>query len=304
MQALFIDDGLPVPLTKWEFHQHSHFAYDPQTDPEMFALATKLGGVSFNPAAVKAGDIIFLRGRNAPEFFSTIAPKINEPYIIMAHGEYKDGFKDTYVPYLDDPNLIAWFGTHAGKIPHPKLHPIPLGVRVAQDDYLKTRLKLTELLAQLRRKEKSGLLYANFDTSSHPERLKVLQNCLNSPFCSLARSLPFVDYLKEMAGYKFTLSPQGFGVDCYRTWEALYVGSIPIVKHSHLDSLYENLPILLIDDWDEISEILLLEKYKELAAQKYSFKKLRIEHWLDVISQVRENYLLHYNKGSTHADQP
>lgn len=43
-----------------------------------------------------------------------------------------------------------------------------------------------------------------------------------APYASLLRSSPFV------------LSPRGRGVDCYRHWEALLVGSVPVVQPSHM----------------------------------------------------------------------
>ena len=40
--------------------------------------------------------------------------------------------------------------------------------------------------------------------------------------------------------YKFILSPSGAGPDCHRTWEALYMGCIPIVISSSIKELYED----------------------------------------------------------------
>jgi hypothetical protein len=44
--------------------------------------------------------------------------------------------------------------------------------------------------------------------------------------------------------YPFWLSPRGGGLDCHRTWEALYLDIIPIVWNNSLNVLYENLPVL------------------------------------------------------------
>ena len=84
-----------------------------------------------------------------------------------------------------------------------------------------------------------------------------------------------------MAHYKFALSPRGWGPDCYRTWEALLVGTIPIVRRcqfdmylvrsddvvdsgmkctitspagGELDKLYQDLPVLIIDNWEELTD--------------------------------------------------
>ena len=46
-----------------------------------------------NMTKVKPGDIIFLRARKVEQFFKELAPFITSPYIIVAHGEYADGFK-------------------------------------------------------------------------------------------------------------------------------------------------------------------------------------------------------------------
>ena len=124
-------------------------------------------------------------------------------------------------------------------------------------------------------------------------------------FCSIqSKRLPFDDYLKEMAEYKFALSPRGWGPDCYRTWEALLVGTIPIVKRnqhdlilsmrgphgSQLDRLYENLPILVIDDWKEITQEFLEEQYKIITSKSYDIRPLYIEFWYDRIMAVRDAY--------------
>jgi hypothetical protein len=51
----------------------------------------------------------------------------------------------------------------------------------------------------------------------------------------------------------FVLSPPGNGIDCHRTWESVYFGAIPVIKKGMLaESLYDSLPILAIDEWDEI----------------------------------------------------
>eukprot|EP00581_Thalassiosira_minuscula_P011257 CAMPEP_0183725922 /NCGR_PEP_ID=MMETSP0737-20130205/21903_1 /TAXON_ID=385413 /ORGANISM="Thalassiosira miniscula, Strain CCMP1093" /LENGTH=356 /DNA_ID=CAMNT_0025957093 /DNA_START=32 /DNA_END=1099 /DNA_ORIENTATION=- len=57
--------------------------------------------------------------------------------------------------------------------------------------------------------------------------------------------------------YKFMLSPRGVGLDCYRTWEALYLGMIPVVKTSTLDSMYQGLPVLIVDEWSDLTPELL-----------------------------------------------
>ena len=57
--------------------------------------------------------------------------------------------------------------------------------------------------------------------------------------------LPPDIFLKEMVKTKFTISPEGNGVDTHRTWEALYLKSIPVVEeHEGIMKKYEGLPIV------------------------------------------------------------
>ena len=68
----------------------------------------------------------------------------------------------------------------------------------------------------------------------------------------------YQSWMKQI-GYAFVASPHGNGLDCHRTWEALCLGCIPIVKTSPLDDLYEGLPVLIVGEWRDICENLLLE---------------------------------------------
>jgi hypothetical protein len=52
-----------------------------------------------------------------------------------------------------------------------------------------------------------------------------------------------------MASCQFVVSPQGNGIDCHRTWEAMALGCIPIVKSHELDPLLSQFPILIVPDW-------------------------------------------------------
>jgi hypothetical protein len=48
--------------------------------------------------------------------------------------------------------------------------------------------------------------------------------------------LPLEEFLLMMAQHRATISPPGRGYDCYRTWQALAVGCVPLVT---LDSAFD-----------------------------------------------------------------
>jgi hypothetical protein len=94
------------------------------------------------------------------------------------------------------------------------------------------------------------------------------------------------DYITELANHKFCLSLPGKGMDCYRTWEALTFGVIPIViRTQHMDSIYNQLPVLIIDDINVITEEFLESQFDNLTEniKQYNFNKITSSYWIDYI---------------------
>ncbi len=241
------------------------------------------------------------------------------PYIIVTHGDFLETNEDEKLRYLDNEKIIAWFSIHPPKAWHIKYFPIPLGVFQKKELFARQK-ELSVLFKQLRDTPKTHLLSGIFDTSLVPERAKLAKLFKEKPFYTASKSgISFDRYMKTLASSVFTLSPRGWGPDCYRTWEALLVGTIPIVKrgesgileraknnlrnyffpfndtiHSQLDRLYDNLPVLVIDDWNEITEEFLKKKYKEITSKKYNINMLYIEYWHNIILTVQKEYLKNY----------
>lgn len=89
--------------------------------------------------------------------------------------------------------------------------------------------------------------------------------------------------------FPFWLSPRGNGLDCHRTWEALYLNTIPIVWSSPLNPLYVDLPVLIISQLDDISENFLRVRLNEITEMKtktppvYHMEKLRFSYWRHLV---------------------
>ena len=83
--------------------------------------------------------------------------------------------------------------------------------------------------------------------------------------------------------FAFVVSPHGGGYDCHRLWEALILGCIPIVKTSPIDKLYDGLPVLIVNEWSDITIELLTNtiidfKEKEIN-NMFSYEKLTLHYW-------------------------
>ncbi len=90
-----------------------------------------------------------------------------------------------------------------------------------------------------------------------------------------------------MLTHKFVFSPMGAGTDTYRHWESLLLGCIPVMVHSSLDHLFVDLPVLLIDDYRQLTPEYLTAVYpkflKKVEAGEYNFDKLTQQYWLDLM---------------------
>jgi hypothetical protein len=202
---------------------------------------------------------------------------------------------------LAHPPLLRWF-TKNPSIQHPKLAPIPLGPKwqytnhafFGEDKEPILRVLRTHCLAPLEnfRSSKPNLLYfyfgqttdAPFYTSHKGIRQHVLEICQKG--FALSAGADFENYLVSLREHKFALSPPGRGLDTHRTWEALMVGTIPIVIRSPLDILYDKLPVLIIDDWSVITPEYLEERWLEFQKGVYDFSRLYAPYWKE---KVREN---------------
>lgn len=63
-------------------------------------------------------------------------------------------------------------------------------------------------------------------------------------------------YREMLSNSAFVLSPPGNGADCHRTWEAMYLGAIPIVLKKYWPFGNKNLPVLAVEDWSDIPKMI------------------------------------------------
>ena len=86
-----------------------------------------------------------------------------------------------------------------------------------------------------------------------------------------------------MSKYTFVLSPFGNGMVCHRMWEALCLGCIPILRAPGFKKMFENLPILIVDNWFEVNQELLDKTILEFKIKTFQYEKLSLKYWRDKI---------------------
>jgi hypothetical protein len=232
---------------------------------------------------IKERSTIFVGPYELRKFFEIYHPAIHSSYILVTHNT-DDANPGPYANYLEDKKLIAWFSQNVENYEHPKLFPIPIGVanRYTFHGDLSLLNSITKNLPK-----KDILLFMSLGRT-HPERNLVINLFKKKKFCTTHNNIPYQDFLKTLAQSKFVLSPRGRGWDCHRTWEALYLGSIPIVKDSSCRELFRDLPVLVVKDWTEITEEFLFQSYQDFQKKVYKTEKMYMDYWLSLISYAKQ----------------
>ena len=132
------------------------------------------------------------------------------------------------------------------------------------------------------------LCYINF-TPTYTDRKKAILE-IPEELCYFEKNKISIEetYINQ-SHYAYVISPHGNGLDCYRTWEAIHLGCIPIVKKSSLSEagLYDDLPVLIVHEWKHITKELLDEYYLKLSNMfKSPLPKLTIIYWKNKIDNL------------------
>lgn len=245
-----------------------------------------------DPKKISSGDIIFVKTDYLNRFFEIIHPKIDIPYIIISHNS-DDSAPGEFKAYLDDNKIIAWFGQNPSTVDHPKFFGIPIGIANkcwAHGNPEMFNLVLEELSTT--KIEKDIFLYGNFNVDTNKAKRQPIKNLfINKNFCTYKENKSNIDYLRDVAHSKFILSPPGNGLDCHRTWEALLLGCIPIILSSNLNPILANLPVIIIEDWHDITEEFLNLEYDKINKKVYSLEQAWADYWINMIKNTKSKFL-------------
>jgi hypothetical protein len=113
-------------------------------------------------------------------------------------------------------------------------------------------------------------------TGSHPAQTPPEPYLFNWYFGQV-HTAGFYDQVLRSAS---TPSPAGTGFDCFRHWESLALGSTPIILHAfpQFDALFDGLPALFLDSYDQISGQVLLDSLRS-CHPPHSAEKLTMRFW-------------------------
>lgn len=200
----------------------------------------------------------------------------SKPFILITHnGDLP--VDESYSQYLDEELLISWYGQNIC-FKHPKLKSIPIGL--ANEIWPHGNVEVFEKVMS-KNLEKNNLIYVNFDVNTNLKERTYCLSELHSKGLKMSEKLGFENYLEKLSQSYFVISPNGNGIDCHKTWEALYLKTIPIVTNSFNISFYKNSPILVLEDWKNLQiENITIDLYNKIWSN-FDVNKLNINNFIN-----------------------
>jgi hypothetical protein len=196
------------------------------------------------------------------------------------------GHSDHHVEDSDCENFDLIFCVNKNTT-NPKVYGLPLGLPNDCNDLpILGVYGDKKMVIDISKEEriKKNLAYINFSKSTFPEeRGKILQEFSSEEWVHIgipdSTSEGRKKYLRDLKESKFCFCPRGNGIDTHRFWESLYMGCYPIAKYYPAHDFCYDLPVLFVDEWDEINQELLDRKWEEFSLRDWNYEKLKISYW-------------------------
>jgi len=250
----------------------------------------------------KNGTLIYVCNSAMTDFLSYL-PIIKYKFILVS------GDSDTTVPhesffdssffqnFINSDKLIHWFSQNC-VFDHPKMTRLPIGLdfhTLSERDHMwgqqKSSVDQENELTFVRNNslpfwEREIKCYSNFHFHFYKygqDRKDAISQIPKNLVFYEENEIPRIKSWKKQSTYSFVISPHGNGLDCHRTWEALALGCIPIVKTSQIDSLYDELPVLIVKEWSDITLDLLTKTVNDFKCRTFNYNKLTLKYWVQKI---------------------
>jgi mannosyltransferase OCH1-like enzyme len=239
---------------------------------------------TFTPADLKQVNIIYTHTFYVKQLFE-ILNYLKGQFVIITHNA-DDNVDDSYVI---PENVIKWYAQNVN-VENPKIESIPIGLENNMWDKKNgKKMFLNEQLKQ--RREYKNLVYMNHDVTTNPSKRAFLYDIFagKSWVTSIKGKNGYnvKEYYNNLYNHKFVICPEGNGIDTHRTWEALYMGTIPIEKKNINNQHYTDLPICFVNDWSDLTEEFLNTEWTRIKGKRWNMPKLYFEYWRDRIRNTK-----------------
>lgn len=235
---------------------------------------------------LKDFDIIYTHTFYVKELFCLIKNH-SKQVIIITHNSDQNVDESFVVPE----NVIKWYAQSVN-VKDERIESIPIGL---ENDRWFPEVRKKEKMAEKYKEgiKSKNLVYINHNVATNPAKRKGIYELFAGKKWATIQDgrngQDFDSYINNVYNHKYMICPQGNGLDTHRTWECLYMGTIPIEIRNINNSFYEYMPILLVDRWEDVTEKMLIEKWPDLFCIR-DREKLNFDYWENKISNETIKY--------------
>lgn len=248
------------------------------------------------------GVAIYVCSNQLTFFVENILPKLKYKFLLYSGDSIKTVpsevlSQELFVKLITDEKLLLWFSQNNTVYDYPKIIQLPLGLdyhtifnnpihKWKKENEPTLPVQQEKILLDIIRtmkpfKERKVKMYVDFTTENDRfgERKDAFKEIPKELMVISKGFKKRTDNWKEITNFCFVLSPSGFGYDCHRTWEAICLGATPVIKTKHFKKMFEFLPVLVVDNWIDITQKLLNDTFNKYNTTNYDYNKLKLKFW-------------------------
>jgi hypothetical protein len=229
--------------------------HDPITTEKFAAMADYviIDMEPIDPDRINESEIVFCNTKRTRELYKILKTLDHRITLITSqlHGTPCSDYNvhESYVHILPWAHARPWFVKNKNNY-GPGI-AIPIGV-------------LPDKVDEMNRAYSEGpqdryFLYANGTINTNMgerEPAFVCAKRVNGAYVYSGEHVPYAQYIRDIRDSKYVLCPPGYGIDTWRLWETLYMGSIPVVRRSPMtEEFAKKFPIIMLDFWEELEEL-------------------------------------------------
>ena len=238
---------------------------------------------TFDIKKLKEINVVYLHTMYKNQFFNLIKDLDNK-FIVITHNSDININNVNNLPK----NVIKWYSQNVN-CKDERLYSLPIGLENSKWFYnLHKQEKLSDKVKT--NKNIKNLVYINHNINTNKKERTIPYTLLsNKYFVTVeygSNGQNYDNYIDNIYNHKFVICPEGNGIDTHRKWETLYLNTIPIERRSINSSFYEDLPICLVDSWEEINEDFLNREYNRIMNTVWNLDKLDMFYWKNEIYKL------------------
>jgi hypothetical protein len=136
----------------------------------------------------------------------------------------------------------------------------------------------------------SFLLYTDQDRRKTGLNRRTINDILAKNGIPNFQYSPSVFY-RSISNSQFVISPEGNGIDCHRTYEALLAGCVPIVEDNPLiREKYKGMPVIYTKDYSDIKPDILKQQWEKMLDTTYDYSRMFVSSYpLEQQKEIKEN---------------